>query len=97
MSEAEVKAFVGERCEEILAEVAEILGVKSPEEVLEAVQEMMKPAAPNVTLEAVRLACSTFPYLSHGVVTDEPLAVALHEWMHSGYPGTREARDEPLG
>ncbi len=38
MSEAEVKAFVGERCEEILLEVAEILGVKSPEEVLEAVQ-----------------------------------------------------------
>ena len=38
MSEAEVNAIVGERCEKILLDVAEILGVKSPEEVLEAVQ-----------------------------------------------------------
>lgn len=90
MSEAEVKALVGERCEEILLEVAEILGVKSPEEVLEAVQA----GAGNLWLESLRRTQErrSIAEPTSGIVDKQARAeclLALENWETAGYPGTR--------
>lgn len=90
MSEAEVNAIVGERCEKILLDVAEILGVKSPEEVLEAVQQL----ASNQWLESLRRTQErrSLAEPRSGIIDKQArleCLLALENWETAGYPGTK--------